>query len=189
MHRRQFLGLAGLLAFPYHLFAKKLHKTPDDTEGPFYPVVAIPMRSQLIKDSTIPKQQLMLLKGKVINSQGKAIEGAKIEIWQCDSKGLYDHPYQANRANFDTQFAGFGARLSDVNGQYAFTTLYPVPYTGRPPHIHVKIWLDNKELLTTQLYLQGKTGEFWSGAKRDQLQIDPKVQQNQQYQTEYTFVV
>jgi len=189
MHRRQFLGLAGLFAFPYTLFAKKLDKTPSDIEGPFYPVVEIPLRSQLINDSTIPNQQLMLLKGKVINSQGKAIEGAKIEIWQCDSKGLYDHPGHSKHKSFDRRFAGFGAQLSDAKGEYAFTTLYPVPYTGRPPHIHVKIWLGNKELLTTQLYLQGKTGGFWSRLKRDLLQIDPKLKQNQRFQAEYTFVV
>lgn len=189
MKRRQFLAIAALFALPLKLFAKTLPFTPDDVEGPFYPVKEIPLRSHLINDATIPKQQILQLKGQILNSEGNPFSGAKIEIWQCDSKGIYDHPYQSNRTNFDKRFAGFGAQFSDAKGHYVFTTLYPVPYTGRPPHIHVKIWLNNKELLTTQLYLQGKTGGFGSRAKRDSLQIDPKLKQNDQYQVDYTFVV
>ena len=31
----------------------------------------------------------------------------------------------------------------------------PVPYSGRTPHIHVKVKLARRELLTTQLYVEG----------------------------------
>lgn len=49
-----------------------------------------------------------------------------------------------------------------------------MPYTGRPPHIHVKLWRGNQELLTTQLYLKGQTGnEWWGGRERQHLQFDP----------------
>jgi protocatechuate 3,4-dioxygenase beta subunit len=30
-----------------------------------------------------------------------------------------------------------------------------MPYTGRTPHIHVKVKLERRELLTTQLYVEG----------------------------------
>jgi len=189
MRRRQFLGLAGLIALPLKLFANDLQKTPDDVEGPFYPVDAIPIRSQLIIDPKTLKDGIMQLQGKVLTSTGKPLIGAKVEIWQCDSKGFYDHPYSTERHNFDKRFAGFGAQLSDSQGRYSFNTLYPVPYTGRPPHIHVKIWHNNRELLTTQLYLKGGTGGFWSRAKREALQIIPMQDQNKRFNAEFTFIV
>ncbi|MDO8719951.1 MAG: intradiol ring-cleavage dioxygenase, partial [Polaromonas sp.] len=34
----------------------------------------------------------------------------------------------------------------------------PAPYSGRTPHIHVKVKLGPHELLTTQLYVAGDTG-------------------------------
>lgn len=189
MQRRQFLGLATLLAMPLKLLAQNYTLTPDDVEGPFYPVETIPMRSQLINDSSGLNKQIMQLQGQLLNEQGKPLSGAKIEIWQCDPKGLYDHPNQHQTQDFDNRFAGFGAQLTDDQGRYKFTTLYPVPYTGRPPHIHVKVWQNSKELLTTQLYLQGNTGGFWSRAKREPLQINPKLRQNGRFEATYDFVV
>ena len=41
------------------------------------------------------------------------------------------------------------------DGRYRFRTIRPVPYSGRTPHIHVKVRLDRRELLTTQLYVEG----------------------------------
>ena len=34
-----------------------------------------------------------------------------------------------------------------------------MPYTGRTPHIHVKVKLGARELLTTQLYVAGEAGD------------------------------
>ena len=44
------------------------------------------------------------------------------------------------------------------DGRYRFRTLKPVPYSGRTPHIHVKVKLDQQTLLTTQLYVAGDPG-------------------------------
>jgi protocatechuate 3,4-dioxygenase, beta subunit len=42
-----------------------------------------------------------------------------------------------------------------ADGRYRFRTIRPAPYTGRTPHIHVKVKLERRELLTTQLYVAG----------------------------------
>lgn len=34
-------------------------------------------------------------------------------------------------------------------------TIKPVPYTGRTPHIHVKVKKGDRELLTTQIFVNG----------------------------------
>jgi protocatechuate 3,4-dioxygenase beta subunit len=39
------------------------------------------------------------------------------------------------------------------NGEYRFRTIRPSRYAGRTPHIHVKVKLAQRELLTTQLYV------------------------------------
>ena len=188
MKRRTFLGLTGLSAFPLPLFAANRTPTPADMEGPFYPVSPIPVRDNLILDEQIPANETMLLAGRVLNQQGQPLLNARVEIWQCDSKGIYDHPQQSNTQNFDRKFAGFGAQITNEQGYYSFMTLHPVPYTGRPPHIHVKLWQNDKELLTTQLYLQGNTGSSWF-TNRDPLQIAPEPGNDGRLKAEYTFVV
>ena len=187
MQRRQFLSALSLLTLPMQLLAAKRRVTPADAEGPFYPVKAIPLRSHLFKDSQALKET-MLLNGQVLDKTGKPLVGAKIEIWQCDKNGLYDHPSQHDTESFDSSFSGFGAQLTNEQGYYNFTTLYPAPYTGRPPHIHVKIWEKNNELLTTQLYLKGNTGG-WFSSRRESLQINPKKDTNGKMTAKYTFVV
>jgi protocatechuate 3,4-dioxygenase beta subunit len=51
-------------------------------------------------------------------------------------------------------------------GVYRFRTLRPVPYTGRTPHIHLKVRLGPHELLTTQVYVEGEPGNERDGLWR-----------------------
>ncbi|MGR5078913.1 dioxygenase family protein [Photobacterium swingsii] len=191
MRRRHFLTLWSLL-FAWRATAKSSATsslTPSQAEGPFYPVVPILSRSNMIINARGLIGKPMTLHGQVRNRQGQPLHGVKVEIWQCDGAGIYDHPQQANHASFDSNFAGFGSVKTDSKGQYAFQTLVPVPYNDRPPHIHVKLWQKDRELLTTQLYLKGQTGnEWWGGEEREQLQIDI-VQGGEYSQASFDFVV
>ena len=45
-----------------------------------------------------------------------------------------------------------GAQVADRNGVVQFTTIYPGWYRGRTVHIHLKLHVDRKTVLTTQLY-------------------------------------
>ena len=189
MQRRQFLGLFGLLATPFELLAANRKPTPEDVEGPFYPVVPIPVRSNLIRQNDDLVGQPIQLAGRVLNRKGNALSNLKVEIWQCDGRGVYEHPSQDGYEQFDSNFDGFGAQLTNEQGYYQFTTLYPVPYTGRPPHIHVKLRHQGQVLLTTQLYLKGSTGNSWFKSQREQLQISPKRDKKGVLRAEFTFVV
>lgn len=93
------------------------------------------------------------LEGSVADPDGKAVAGARVEIWQCDQAGHYHHPGDGGRA--DPAFQGFGRVTVGSDGSYRFRTIRPVPYAGRTPHIHVKVKLGSRELLTTQLYVAG----------------------------------
>lgn len=189
MKRRHFLALWSLLLTPLVKASSAMKPTPSQTEGPFYPVVDIPLRENLILEREGLVGQPIMLLGRVVDTTGNPVSGVKVEIWQCDGQGIYDHPNQPSTDSFDPQFAGFGAVLTDDDGRYLFQTLYPVSYGSRPPHIHVKLWRGDRELLTTQLYLKGKTGnEWWGGKARDYLQFDP-VKIDGRLTGEFTFVI
>jgi protocatechuate 3,4-dioxygenase beta subunit len=46
-----------------------------------------------------------------------------------------------------------GAQVTDADGVVRFTTIYPGWYRGRTVHIHLKVHVDRKNVLTTQLYM------------------------------------
>ncbi|MDM0032938.1 protocatechuate 3,4-dioxygenase [Variovorax sp. J22P271] len=130
--------------------------TPSQTEGPFYPV-ALPADTDadLLHNGPLnyATTQPAWVDGTVTDLDGRALRGAQVEIWQCDEAGHYHHPGDGDRA--DRAFQGFGRVMVDDQGRYRFRTLRPVPYSGRTPHIHFKVKLGTRELLTTQLYVEG----------------------------------
>ena len=133
--------------------------TPSQTEGPFYPV-RLPQDADhdLLQNGSLRygQGQPAWVEGTVTDLAGRPLRGAQVEIWQCDHDGHYHHPGDGGRA--DAAFQGFGRVAVGDDGRYRFRTIRPVPYTGRTPHIHVKVKLGTRELLTTQLYVAGDPG-------------------------------
>jgi protocatechuate 3,4-dioxygenase beta subunit len=161
--RRLVVGTAALLAAPAtwrRAIAQGAQRlTPAQTEGPFYPV-ALPADSDfdlLVQaDRRYARGQPAWLDGTVSDPAGRALRGALVEIWQCDQDGHYHHPGDGGRA--DPAFQGFGRVQVAADGSYRFRTIRPAPYSGRTPHIHLKVRLGARELLTTQVYVDGDPG-------------------------------
>ncbi|MEM6927391.1 MAG: dioxygenase, partial [Myxococcota bacterium] len=67
--------------------------------------------------------------------------------WHADPAGDYD-------GSADGKYRG--QTRTDADGAYRFETLVPGRYLNgaqfRPAHVHVKVWVDGVERLTTQLY-------------------------------------
>lgn len=141
------------------LAQQSLRPTPSQTEGPFYPV-ALPVDTDfdLLRTGSVAygKGQPAWVEGVVTDTQGVPVSGAVVEIWQCDQAGHYHHPGDGGKA--DPAFQGFGRVTVGKDGRYRFRTLKPAPYSGRTPHIHVKVKLDRHDLLTTQMYVAGDPG-------------------------------
>jgi len=139
--------------------AAGLRATPAQTEGPYYPLV-LPRDTDhdLLRNGTLAytEGQSAWVEGQVNDLAGKPVAGAQVEIWQCDHAGHYHHPADGGKA--DRRFQGFGRVAVGADGRYRFRTLRPVAYAGRTPHIHVKVKLGLRELLTTQLYVAGDPG-------------------------------
>ena len=160
--QRRTVSAAALIAMPALWLgvraqpAQKRRATPAQTEGPYYPVTfPKDVDYDLLRNGALNYTQgkSAWVVGSVIDLEGQAVRGAQVEIWQCDHKGHYHHPGDGGRA--DAAFQGFGRVLVGADGQYRFRTIQPVAYGGRTPHIHVKVKLGSRELLTTQLYVAG----------------------------------
>src|SRR5207253_5713449 len=133
--------------------------TPRLTEGPFYPD-RLPLDTDndliIVNNALTPAVgEITHLTGRVLGRNGEPIRNALVEIWQVDGRGVYLHSADSGRRQRDTNFQGFGRCATTAKGEYRFRTIKPVPYTGRTPHIHVKVKKGNRELLTTQIFVSG----------------------------------
>ena len=148
-------------------FANELIRTPAQTEGPFYPD-HLPLDTDndliVLNDALTPALgEVTYVSGRILDGRGDPVRGAVVEIWQCDNSGAYLHSKTGNAEKRDKNFQGFGRFLTGSSGEYLFRTIKPVPYPGRCPHIHYKIKARGKELLTTQCYIKGYSGNEKDG--------------------------
>lgn len=181
------IGTAAWLAAP--ALASPRRALAAMTEGPFYPPRAWrehwPDRDADLTrigrgdGVRLAQGEHLGLAGLVVDSDGRVIDGAEVEIWQCDALRHYRHPSTEPAAGpLDEAFQGFGRTLSAAGGHYRFRTIRPVPYPGRTPHIHVKLRHASFGELTTQLFVAGDAGNardfLWrrlSGAERTALEM------------------
>jgi protocatechuate 3,4-dioxygenase beta subunit len=134
-----------------------LPPTPRQTTGPFYPVDwSGDADGDLVRvtgEAARAQGTMTHLRGRVLTAQGEPIQGAVVEIWQCDAFGRYRHPRDRQDGR-DMGFQGRGQVAVGADGGFAFRTIRPVPYPGRTPHIHVAVAAPGKrDPLVTQFYV------------------------------------
>ncbi|WP_299921652.1 dioxygenase [uncultured Pelagimonas sp.] len=104
-----------------------MHSKPDATSssvlGPFHvsnpPPLAI--GGDMKRDFEGP---VLLVEGQVRDTDGNAIPGAQIDIWQTAPNGMY------SSQDPDQDIHSFhGLMTADDNGEFCFTTVRPVSYT------------------------------------------------------------
>lgn len=141
--------------------------TESNLEGPLY-VPNAPERQMGDRLGIDPEGDTLFLSGSVLDLNGQPIANALIDVWQPNSKGLYDiqdssHPQGNFRGCFKT----------DGSGKYTFETVVPIGYSvpvsgpsgellqrlGRHPwraaHIHFKVSAPEYTSLTTQIFMAG----------------------------------
>lgn len=114
--------------------------TPAEVLGPFFRKGAPDNRVlRAPGDAGFP----LKVSGKVMDTGGRLIEGAKVDFWHADHHGLYD-----------TRGYRYRAKLSpDREGVYAVDTVMPGHYADRPAqHIHYLISAPGHKTLITQAY-------------------------------------
>lgn len=106
--------------------------TSSDALGPFFTPGA-PRRTRVDKGGYV-------LTGVVRSAKDCApVARALLDFWLAAPNGEYDDAHRA------TLFAG-------ADGAYRFESNAPVPYGGRPPHIHVRVTATGFQELVTQHY-------------------------------------
>jgi protocatechuate 3,4-dioxygenase beta subunit len=134
--------------------------TPQAEEGPFYSDPKL-IRQDIAEDRPgVP----LTLRLRVIDAGScTAIHDARVDIWHCDAKGLYSaFPGQSDGHNIDETGKTFlrGTQSTDGAGWVTFNTIYPGWYDGRTTHIHFKVFLDARNVLTGQTFLPDALNEF-----------------------------
>jgi protocatechuate 3,4-dioxygenase beta subunit len=110
-----------------------------------------------------PLGERMMVSGRVLDENGRAIRDALIEIWQANAAGRYRHAVDTHDAPIDPNFTGAGRVVSDAEGRYRFKTIKPAAYpwrnhynAWRPAHIHLSIFGHGfMQRLVTQFYFPG----------------------------------
>ena len=105
------------------------------------------------------------MSGTVRSTDGEAIPGALLDIWQADEDGFYDVQYEGL-----DEARGRGHLHSDDEGRYWFWTVqpeaYPIPTDGpvgsmlaatsrspmRPAHVHFKVTAPGYQTLITHVF-------------------------------------
>ncbi|MEX1147033.1 MAG: dioxygenase [Sphingomonadales bacterium] len=135
----------------------------------------------LIERPLKPGEKRLTLMGIVTDARsGAPLPGAKLDFWQTDGHGDYDREGDHMR----------GVVVADKDGRYRVHTVVPRDYAehdhdpigellramGRPnrraAHIHVKGFIDGREVLTTQLFIAGSEYldcDYVEGAVSDDL--------------------
>jgi protocatechuate 3,4-dioxygenase beta subunit len=74
----------------------------------------------------------------------KPIRGARIEFWQANRQGVYTR-------------ASSGAVVTNAAGRFRYEGPRPVSYSGRSPHIHIRVVARNHEVLATRYEPSGRS--------------------------------
>jgi protocatechuate 3,4-dioxygenase, beta subunit len=107
-----------------------------------------------------PIGQRLIVHGRVLDGDGRAIPETLVEVWQANAGGRYRHVVDNWPSPLDPNFNGYGRVLTDSEGRYRFTTIRPGIYpwgnhanAWRPAHIHFSLFgRAFTQRLVTQMY-------------------------------------
>ena len=110
-----------------------------------------------------PIGERIVVRGRIVDADGRPVRRQLVEIWQANSAGRYIHKRDQHPAPIDPNFTGVGRTLTDGDGWYEFTTIKPGPYpwrnhlnAWRPAHIHFSVFgTEFTQRLVTQMYFPG----------------------------------
>lgn len=162
--RQMVVGGAALTSLAASARSQTLAATSSQDLGPFYPIIRPADHDTDLtrikgRSGTAAGQPINVL-GRIVDARGNPIRGARVELWQCNAAGRYNHPGdRANPAALDPNFQGFARLATDADGEFKFRSIkpkdYDTPIGRRTPHIHFSID-GHRERLVTQMYFPGE---------------------------------
>ena len=172
--RQEFILLSDVLGLSILVDAINHRKLSGGTEstvtGPFW-VSGAPESehgASIARGNEAVSGDLTVVHGRVIDQDGRPIEGAVLDVWQASPTGMYD-VQDPDQPEMNLR----GIFRSGDGGEFWFKTVKPAPYpipddgpigdllkaTGRhpmrPAHIHFKVQAPGHKPLTTHIFVEG----------------------------------
>jgi hydroxyquinol 1,2-dioxygenase len=168
--RQEFILLSDVLGASMLTIAVNQPADPRATEatvfGPFFVEGApeVPFGGDIAEGAS---GQPCWVDGEVRDVDGRAVAGARLDVWEADDDGFYDVQYA------DGRLAGRGFQLSDADGRFGFwavtPTPYPIPHDGpvgdllqaagrgpmRAAHLHFMVTAPGYHRLVTHIFVRG----------------------------------
>ena len=112
------------------------------------------------------KGEEMVVRGRVLDTDGSPVKGARIDVWQANDEGFYDVQQKGHQPEFNLR----GVFTTGGDGSYWFRAVkpkfYPIPGDGpvgrllgqlgrhcyRPAHLHYIISAPGHDTLTTHIF-------------------------------------
>lgn len=167
--RQEFILLSDVLGVSMLVDAINNRKPSGASEstvlGPFHVADApeLPMGANICLDH---KGEDMVISGRILDTEGRPIADAVIDVWQANDEGFYDVQQKGIQPDFNLR----GVFRTGADGRYWFRAVkpkyYPIPDDGpvgkmlgalgrhpyRPAHLHYIIKADGFESLTTHIF-------------------------------------
>jgi protocatechuate 3,4-dioxygenase, beta subunit len=110
-----------------------------------------------------PQGERIIVTGRVLDENGRAIPDTLVELWQANAAGRYIHKVDQHQAPLDPNFFGGGRCVTDAEGRYRFLTIKPGAYpwpnhfnAWRPNHLHFSLFGHTfGQRLVTQMFFPG----------------------------------
>jgi hydroxyquinol 1,2-dioxygenase len=168
--RQEFILLSDVLGLSMLTVGINAPRSAGATEstvlGPFFVPGApeIPLGGDLAHEAS---GDPCWVEGRVVDTGGLPVAGARIEVWQADADGFYDVQYEGART------AGRGWLRSGPDGEYRFWSVHPAPYPipadgpvgdllaaagrgpMRPAHLHFRVDAPGYQTLITHFFVAG----------------------------------
>ncbi|MCB1388050.1 MAG: intradiol ring-cleavage dioxygenase [Rhodobacteraceae bacterium] len=131
--------------------------TPEVTEGPYYLDTGLLRRDITEGRPGVP----LALRLQVVDAACQPVEGARVDLWHCDAQGIYSS-FGGDSGQVSAAGETFlrGTQMADARGIVHFATIYPGWYHGRTTHMHFKVWLSERQVLTGQIFFPDALSEY-----------------------------
>jgi protocatechuate 3,4-dioxygenase beta subunit len=126
----------------------RMPQTLTETTGPddWTSLMGPAMTDMTAQHRSPPLGQRIIVSGRVLDENRRAVTHTVIEIWQANAAGRYIHSKDDWAAPLDPNFTGVGRVVTDAEGRYRCTTIRPGAYpwgnhhnAWRPAHIHLSL--------------------------------------------------
>lgn len=112
------------------------------------------------------KGEDIVVRGRILDTEGNPVEGARIDVWQANDEGFYDVQQKGYQPDFNLR----GVFTTGADGTYWFRAVkpkfYPIPHDGpagkllhdlgrhpyRPAHLHYIVTAPGYDPLTTHIF-------------------------------------